>query len=134
MTFKERKKRNVQLDITPVVDTVFNLLIFFALSLNFTSSAALPVNLPEVSSSEKIAETGQVVIQITSAGVIFLDQESVSARHLQEKLQHARSKASQCVAIIQADEQVSHGRVVRVMDMCRKAGFTKISIAAALRE
>jgi len=134
MNFKEHKKRNIQLDVTPLVDTVFNLLIFFALSLNFTSSAALPVNLPAASSAERFAETSQIVIHITRTGAVVLNQSPVSIRHLQQELLQKGSPAPHAAAIIQADEQVSHGRVVKVMDICRRAGFNKILIAAAVQK
>jgi len=121
----------MQLDVTPLVDTVFNLLIFFALSFNFASSVALPVNLPEASSSGPLDETRQIGIHITRTGAVLLNQTEVSLRHLRQELVRMRPGDSPAAAVIQADELVSHGRVVRVMDICRQAGFNKILIAAA---
>jgi len=133
MQFKEKRKKDIHLDITPIVDTVFNLLIFFALSLNFTFTSSLNINLPEVSSKEVIGETRQAIIQITKKGEIFLNQSRVNNNSLAEMLKKIKLKTPLCNIVIQADELVPHGKVVYVMDICKKAGFNKISIAAHLK-
>jgi biopolymer transport protein ExbD len=133
MEFKEKRKKDIHLDITPIVDTVFNLLIFFALSLNFTFTSSLNINLPEVSSKEIIGEAKRAIIQITKKGEVFLNQSKVNNDSLSEMLQKIKLKTPLCNIVIQADERVPHGKVVSVMDICKKAGFNKISIAAYLK-
>lgn len=133
MEFKEKRKKDIHLDITPIVDTVFNLLIFFALSLNFTFTSSLNINLPEVSSKEIIGGTKRAIIQITKKGEVFLNQSKVNNDSLSEMLQKIKLKTPLCNIVIQADERVPHGKVVSVMDICKKAGFNKISIAADLK-
>jgi len=133
MQFKEKRKKGIHLDITPIVDTVFNLLIFFALSLNFTFTSSLNINLPEVSSKEIIGGTKRAIIQITKKGEVFLNQSKVNNDSLSEMLQKIKLKTPLCNIVIQADERVPHGKVVSVMDICKKAGFNKISIAADLK-
>ena len=135
MEFKKKRKKDIHLDITPIVDTVFNLLIFFALSLNFTFTSSLNIKLPRVSSKEITGETGQVTVQITKKGDIFLNQLKVNNDSLSEMLQQTKTKMPFCNNIvIQADERVIHGKVVHIMDICKKAGFNKISIAAYLEK
>lgn len=134
MKFKEKRKKDIHLDITPIVDTVFNLLIFFALSLNFTFTTALHINLPEISSKDTFKETTQTIIQITTEGDILLNQLKIHTNSLYNRLQLIKSKSPLSTMIIQADESVPHGKVVHIMDMCKKAGFSKISIAAHLKK
>lgn len=133
MKFKEKKKRNVILDITPIVDTVFNLLIFFALSLNFTSNTILKVNLPKISSRDSSYEKNSLTIQITRQDDILFNKKSVDIEALKILLTEAKEKNKAFSVIIQADEQVSHGKVVRIMDICKRCGFQKISIAAEIK-
>lgn len=133
MEFKEKRKKDIHLDITPIVDIVFNLLVFFALSLNFTFTSSLKINLPEVSSKEIIGEAKRAIIQITKKGEVFLNQSKVNNDSLSEMLQKIKLKTPLCNIVIQADERVPHGKVVSVMDICKKAGFNKISIAAYLK-
>jgi len=132
MQFKERRKKDIHLDITPIVDTVFNLLIFFALSLNFTSPSSLPIKLPKIASKDFFKQQEQITIEITKEGEIFLNQTAETHDSLQKKLVHLKSQSPESKVVLRADERVYHGKVVIIMDLCKKAGFNKISIAAQI--
>ncbi len=133
MQFKEKRKKNIHLDITPLVDTVFNLLIFFALSLNFTSATSLNINLPEVGSPSKASLADKASIEITKDGEIYFNRQKTTLAGLQALLKHEKSiKNAKKDIVIQADENVTHGIVVTIMDICKKNGFNHISIAADL--
>ena len=133
MEFKAKRNKDIHLDITPIVDTVFNLLIFFALSLNFTSTSSLDINLPDISSKQIANKTERALIQITAKGEIFLNRSKINMGSLFEMLQKIKAKTPYSGMVIQADESVPHGKVVHIMDMCKKTGFNKISIAAYLK-
>jgi len=133
MKFKEKKKRDVFLDITPIVDTVFNLLIFFALSLNFTSNATLNVNLPKITSQTSSPEKSILTIQLTKNNEVFFNHQPITLERLESKLKETIEKSNDFSIIIQADEQVAHGKVVKIMDICKKCGLQKISIAAEIK-
>lgn len=124
----ERKKRDHLLDITPVVDTVFNLLIFFALSLNFVSTPGIQVNLPKSSAQEIPRKAEDLRVSIRPGGEIFLGETRVNGQALAERFKEAASTDRDTQVLIQADEQVSHGRVVDVMDLARKAGLHRLAI------
>ncbi len=134
MEFRQKRKRDIRIDITPIVDTVFNLLIFFALSLNFTFNSSIDLNLPTASSVQSTGTKQQETIQITHAGKIFFKQSLVDKDTLTDLLKQLKSKNPACTIIIQADEAVTHGTVVSIMDRCKQAGFAKISIAAHLKD
>lgn len=115
------------LDITPIVDTVFNLLIFFALSLNFAvTSGGINVKLPKATSAEPV-KAEQLTINLTEDGKTYLNDKKITAEKLSETLEKNQNKES--VVIIRADSVVSHGRVVEVMDMVRGKGFSRLAIA-----
>jgi len=132
MQFKEKRSRSIQLDITPIVDMVFNLLIFFALSINFSSAAAINLKLPAASAPERAPHQAPI-IQISRDLEIVLDREPVALDVLQDMVAHQYRHAETRDIIIMADEAVPHGFVVTVMDICRQAGAGRISISARVQ-
>jgi len=115
------------LDMTPIVDVVFNLLIFFALTLNFAvTSGGINVKLPEASSAEPV-RAEELTINLTSDGKIFLNDKPITLDKLSERLKEKQDKES--LIIIRADKSVEHGRVVEAMDVVRTNGFSRLAIA-----
>jgi len=136
MTFKEKKHRDLPLDITPVVDIVFNLLIFFALTINFSTTASLDVKLPDISTRDAPPAELKATLEITSQGNMFINKVKTDTALLAGELQKLKRKEQKnnYDIIIQADASVSHGTVVTIMDICKKNGFSKISIAADIKQ
>jgi len=132
MKFKERTQADVHLDITPIVDTVFNLLIFFALSLNFIITPGIKVNLPESEMEEVIREREEIIIAVRKDKEIFINNSSIAIDKLFLILKKAAQKNKDTLVIIQADKEVSHGRVVKVMDTIKRAGFKRLAIATSI--
>jgi len=132
MLFREKRPRNIQLDITPIVDMVFNLLIFFALSINFSSAASIDLVLPQTSIPAPAPRAP--VIQISRSLEIVVDRSAVDYDALPGVVAKVRRSSGDSCIIIMADETVNHGFVVAVMDICRQAGFEKISISARMHQ
>ncbi|MBW1972694.1 MAG: biopolymer transporter ExbD [Deltaproteobacteria bacterium] len=129
MQFKKRGNDDFRLDVTPLVDCVFLLLIFFMLSSTLISISGIKVNLPE-SSAEKIEkEKKEIKISITKDGKIYLNKKETDLKKLASKLKEMHITNRNGVVIIHADKMVSHGRVVEVMDIAKTAGFNKLAIA-----
>ncbi len=131
MRFRKQKNEKTgsgaTLDLTPVVDVVFNLLIFFALSLNFAAtSGGINVKLPSASSAEPV-KTEQLTINLTQAGKIYYNDKEIEIDDLAPKLEAIEDKDS--IVIIRADNSVPHGQVVEVMDIVKSEGFSKLAIA-----
>lgn len=132
MQFKERTRADARLDITPIVDTVFNLLIFFALSLNFIVTPGIKVNLPESETEEIIREQEEIIIMMKQNKEIVIGNRSVSLEQLFLILSKSAQKKKDALVIIQADQEVSHGSVVRVMDTVKRAGLARLAIATSM--
>lgn len=112
------------LDLTPMVDIVFNLLIFFALSLNFIVSGGINIKLPK-SSSAKPIKRENITINLSKDGKIYYnDDELSSVNQVRKQLQRHEYKES--IVVIKADREVQHGKVVEVMDMAKSEGFSKL--------
>lgn len=115
------------LDLTPIVDVVFNLLIFFALSLNFAvTSGGINVKLPKASSAEPI-RAEELTINLTADGKTYLNDKVITLDKLSQKLKEKKDKDS--LVIIRADSSVTHGRVVEAMDTIKTNGFSRLAIA-----
>lgn len=125
---KEAKKNSSLLDITPVVDTVFNLLIFFALSLNFVSAPGIRVRLPSSGARELTREKKDLRVVITQSQELYLNERAVSLNALRDHLSKTSQADRETQVLIQADERVPHGRVVEIMDLARSAGLSRLAI------
>ncbi len=135
MNFRPRRKpAGGFIDMTPVVDTIFNLLIFFALSMNFLATPGITVDLPGASSPQVAREEGDIQIGITPEGGIRLDGAPVTLDVLRARLREmagqrrAGGQRGDAQVLIRADRRVAHGLVVAVMDAARSAGLTRLAI------
>jgi len=134
MRFSEKTQTDASLDITPIVDTVFNLLIFFALSLNFIVTPGITVDLPESITEEIIREQEELIVVMDKDNNIFINENTVSIEQLVTIFSKAAQKSKDTLVIIQADQEVSHGNVVRMMDRAKKAGLVRLAIATAMKK
>ena len=131
MQFSKRAKTGASLDITPIVDTVFNLLIFFALSLNFIITPGIKVDLPDAVTEEIIRERKEVIILMDKNDSIFINSNPVTFDQIPSVLTKSALKNKDTLVIIQADREVYHGKVVRMMDTAKRAGLTRLAIATS---
>jgi biopolymer transport protein ExbD len=115
-----------QIDIAPLIDMVFQLLIFFMLTSSFIFQPGIEVNLPKAVTSEIIKEE-TVVVTISGENVLYLNGNIVTFKELGESLKEISQKKQPL--LIKADRRVSLGRVVEIWDLCRELGIAKINIA-----
>jgi biopolymer transport protein ExbD len=118
------------LDLTPLIDVVFLLLIFFMVSTTFIREpGGIRVDLPHSDTQEFIQEGEEVVVKISDEGTIYVDDVPVSEDALKIELQRAVKKDPGTTVIIKADRSVEHGEVVRVMDLAKRIGLVKMAVA-----
>jgi biopolymer transport protein ExbD len=130
---EENRTEGVQIDITPIVDTVFNLMIFFALSMNFMLNPGIKVDLPESSVEEIVQKEKEVTVSITKEGEVMVDSTPVDFEQLFDELKKISEKNPQAIIVIQADRNVTHGRVVQIMDIARSSGIKRIAISTQFK-
>ena len=115
------------IDIAPLIDIVFLLLIFFMLTSSFLFQPGIKINLPKAVTSEVLHEQN-VVVTVTSENLIYLDNKPVTAAQLNKKLINDVAPLKKPI-MIKADRRASLGRVVEVWDICRAAGIAQVNIA-----
>ena len=124
----EIEKGQKEINITPLVDMVFLLLIFFMLTSSFIVLPGIKINLPKAVTSEVIKEKN-IIITINDENVIFLDGKLITPEELTEYLKTIVASKQQKPLLIKADKNTQMGTVVRIWDICRKVGLSQINIA-----
>jgi biopolymer transport protein ExbD len=128
MRFREGKNLIVRIDISPLVDVVFLLVIFFAVSTTFIEMSGLKLSLPQSSSiAEKKSE--EITVFLTEKGEILYGETKVNRAELAEKLKDDLEISENKFVIIKADEKARHGDVVMIMDTAKNAGAEGMTIA-----
>ncbi len=133
MRFKCLKRRSSltkgQLDAQmkiPLIDVMFNLLIFFMLTSNFVFQPGIKVSLPKAITSEVISSEN-IVVTVTAQDLLFLNEKPITINELVAKLKE--NLGGQKSLLLKADTSASLGRVVEIWDLCRDLGIPQINIA-----
>ncbi|SDW57811.1 ExbD/TolR family protein [Marinobacter mobilis] len=131
MKFKRQRSQEVGVDLTPLIDVVFLLLIFFMVSTTFTRESHLKVELPEANGEAVESEVRQIDVVINAQGQYSLNERALVNNRL-ETLERAVQELSEGDSslpfIITADANTPHQYVVRAMDVAGRLGFAKLSI------
>ena len=118
-----------EINITPMLDVVFILLIFFIVTANFIKEPGLEINRPDSETSE-ITENAAILIAIGAAGEIYMDGRRIDVRQVKANVIRLIAENPQGSVVIQADVKSTAEKIVAVMDEVREAGVVDISIAS----
>lgn len=129
MHFRDHKRRQTTgINITPLIDIVFILLIFFAVTTTFVAPTSIKVDLPNAK-GEANQEKKNVRIGVDNAGALFIDGVPIADDMLAAEFQKLAATSPDITIIIEADKSAMHGKVVFVIDKARSANLTKFAIA-----
>lgn len=130
MKFERLKRRTSirkgQLDIAPLVDVMFLLLIFFMLTSNFVLQPGIRVRLPQAVTSEVI-DSENLIVSVTAQDLLYLNFKPIQTAALRDLLDEAARAGSS--VMIKSDVGASVGKIVELWDLCRRAGIAKVNIA-----
>ena len=124
-----REEEEAAVDMTPMLDIVFIMLIFFIVTTSFVKEAGIQVNKPEANQANK-EPSANIFIAIRDTGEVWMDKRQVDVERVAANLERMLAEQPTDLVVIQADKKAEHGRVVEVMDQVKEAGIDKISIAA----
>ena len=124
---RPRTRRDVALiNLTPLIDVVFLLLIFFMVTTSFSLTRGIKVDLPTTTTPQEKIEQN-IVISVTKDGKIYLDKTQISKTELVKTLKRQIGEKNSLV-VINADKDTRHGMVVEVMDLAKQGGAGKLGI------
>jgi biopolymer transport protein ExbD len=133
-----RKKRlqevddEIDLNITPMLDIVFIILIFFVVSTSFVKESGVDVSRPSANTTER-KERGNIMIGITAENAVWIDKRQVDIRAVRANIERLHAENPEGAVVIQADRDARTGVLVQVLDQSRLAGVSDVSIAASLQ-
>ena len=125
----EEMSAEADINITPLLDIVFIMLIFFVVTTSFVREAGIEVNRPTAQTAER-KEHASILIAIALNGEIWIDQRAVDVRSVRAAIERLRAENPEGTVVIQGDREAQIGLLVQVMDQVRKAGVSNVSIAA----
>lgn len=123
------KDEESEINITPMLDVVFIMLIFFIVTASFVKEAGIDVNRPDAETAVR-QERANILIAISENNEIWIDQRMVDPRALRANIERLRAENPEGSVVIQADKKSVTETLVLVMDAARQAGVYNVSIAA----
>ena len=125
----KRRRDESEINITPMLDVVFIMLIFFIVTTSFVKEYGIDVSRPSNNATIK-SEKGNIVIQIKQGGIILVNKKSVDLGGVRPNVERLRAENPQASVVVAAEEGSETGILVRVIDQARQAGAAGVSIAS----
>lgn len=127
----DQEDRDLVIDLTPMIDVVFLLLIFFLAATTFASEEVeLDLRLPEAKSGQPATAGGQIVVNVFADGRLSVEGREVTLEALRQKLAAAIARDKQQAVVVRGDRQAQFGVGLQVLDACRLAKVAKVDFAA----
>ncbi|MBT6177822.1 MAG: biopolymer transporter ExbD [Deltaproteobacteria bacterium] len=123
-----QEEQDDDINMTPMLDIVFILLIFFIVTASFVKESGIDIQRPSAVTTES-KEQASIVVAINEAGEIWIDKRAIDVRSVRANIERLRAENPQGSVVIQADENSKNGLLVQVMDAARQAGVENVSIA-----
>ena len=120
-----------EVNLTPMLDVVFIMLIFFIVTASFVKEAGIEITRPGASTATR-NEKGNILIAITDTNQVWMDRRQIDPKALRANIERMRAENPNGAVIIQADVKSENGLLVKVMDAAKLAGVQSISLAAEI--
>jgi len=120
------------LPLTPLIDIIFLLCLFFVLNTSFRQEGYIEVNLPESETSDD-GQTVEIVLTLHENGSVSIDGENVEWDSIESVLRDKAANQAARELVIQGDESIDYGRIIATLDKVRQAGFEAIALQTIRR-
>ena len=128
MNFRTTASQEVRIELTPLIDIIFQLVLFFMVSTTFDQDPAIDIALPESSSQQMVSKDVSAEIWIDKQGSLLIDQSSVSPAELETLIVDRLEQNTNLLVVVNADQSVEHKNVVSLIDTLQQIGVKNISI------
>jgi len=128
-----REAEEEEINLTPMLDVVFIMLIFFIVTASFVKESGVDVNRPDANTAE-VKERGNILVAITDTDQIWIDRRQIDVRAVRANIERLHAENPQGAVVIQADKNSKNGLLVKVMDAAKLAGVDNVSIAATKQD
>ncbi len=128
---RKREQEESEVNLTPMLDVVFIMLIFFIVTASFVKEAGIDVSRPPAATAER-KERGNIMVAITENDQIWIDRRQVEPRALRANIERLHAENPQGSVVIVADKNSKNGLLVQVMDAARAARVPNVSLAAEI--
>ena len=135
MNFRSQRQGETEINITPLIDVVFLLLIFFMVSTTFEREAEIKITLPEASEEQVEAKPEFILVRIDAQEQIYIGDEplvNTKISSIRAALKEQARELTEVPVVIRADAQISHQIVIKVMDAARQSGLVNITFATRI--
>ncbi|APB33808.1 Biopolymer transport protein [Gloeomargarita lithophora Alchichica-D10] len=129
MRLNEENEAPAQINIVPMIDVIFAILVYFIVStLSLTRLESLPVNLPGASTAQ-VQDAPPVTVSLTREGTVAINQKTVPVGEVQNQVRALVPTGQNTVVVINADREANYGQVVAIMDQLRQIPGVRIAVA-----
>lgn len=128
MWVRKRRSDESNLDMTPLVDVVFLLIIFFMLSTTFIVLPGIKIDLPKVSAQKVELEKTEIVLTVDSSGALFFDQHPMDIEQMRLRLNTIASENPRTLVLLKGDRSAHYGPVIDVLSALHTAGLNRVAI------
>ncbi len=125
----QRRGSRLIINVTSLIDVMFLLLIFFLVTSTFKTQPAIELDLPHSTTAQPVP-LGPAVIYLTQDGAVYLDDRRLEEAEIVPALRQRLAEGGDDAIVMRSDERTDFGSVVRLMDMIKESGFTRVSVSA----
>ncbi len=125
------REEEAEINLTPMLDIVFIMLIFFVVTASFLKESGVDVSRPQASTAVR-KEHGNILVGITAGDEVWIDRRRVDVRAVRANIERLHAENPEGGVVIQADKAAKTGLLVQVIDQARMAGVADVSIAATI--
>lgn len=126
---RRQNDEEAAIDLTPMLDVVFILLIFFIVTASFTQDTGVEINAPAASTASA-QENSAIRVAIDTHGQVWINRQPVDVRSVRAHLARRRAESPKAALVIEADRDSKNGVLVEVMNAARRAGLSQIAVSA----
>ncbi|QTA83754.1 Putative Biopolymer transporter, ExbD/TolR-like [Desulfonema limicola] len=130
---RSRRTKGAEINMAPLIDMIFILLIFFLVTTSFVKQSAVEIQRPSAQSAEK-KEKVNLMVEVSENGSIFIEGQHTDIRFLSARIKRFAAETPGGSILIAADRQSQTGLIINILDQCRMAGIDNISVAAKKSE